>query len=386
MDERGFREFLKGKKQATVRTYVYSVAQFEKWLFDERQQKSLENANERDISNWAPNARGPNYLHGIKQYYRYKRNPEMVKEIDRILKKLPKFRPTPRLFDWIDFRNEMSRAERKCINHRDRALLNLLWSEIPSKGILELYFSDIDFEKLLITHYSGEKYYITKEAWDALQKYVSIGDRGKKKRLFPIKSERALQKITEVYFSGVKQTPKTLHDNCQKDLVNAGRRARFIIIGPEQISSPKIQLEQKEERIEKNLFDKLVQEIKDFGNKMHERIGRIKDEKEFKRLLEGYFLATLSDEIIAPEFYFRGDGQADSIIDFAIGRDQKIPIEVKITEKKIRDDIGKGSGQVKEFLKSCGSNKGILVIVDKERDPERQKHSGMQDSVYIIVI
>jgi site-specific recombinase XerD len=181
MDERGFREFLKARRlgEATVRIYVFSVKQFEKWLFDERQQKSLENASKRDVRNWAPSAREPNYLHGVKQYYQYKyRDHEIVKEIDEILKKLPKYRPPPRLFDWDDFRNAMSKAEQNRITDRNRALLNLLWSEIPSKKILELYFSDIDFEKLLITHYSGEKYYITKEAWGALQKYVSIGDRG----------------------------------------------------------------------------------------------------------------------------------------------------------------------------------------------------------------
>jgi hypothetical protein len=77
---------------------------------------------------------------------------------------------------------------------------------------------------------------------------------------------------------------------------------------------------------------------------------------------------------------------ARAIIDFAIGRDQKIPIEVKLAEKKIRDHIGKGFGQVKEFLESYRSDKGILVIGDKERDPERRKHSGAQDGVYIIVI
>jgi hypothetical protein len=142
----------------------------------------------------------------------------------------------------------------------------------------------------------------------------------------------------------------------------------------------------EESTVSENLFDRLVEEIRNFGNKMHERIPQIKDEGEFKRLLEGYLLAALSGEIIAPEFHFRGYGKADSIIDFTIGRDQKIPIEVKLTEKKIRDDIGKGSGQVKEFLVSCGSDKGILVIGDKERDPERRKHSGMQDNVYVIVI
>jgi len=386
MDERGFRQFLESKRlgKETVRIYTYSVKQFEKWLFNEREQNSLENASGHDIRNWAPNAPEPNYLHGIKQYYDYKRNPEMGKEIDKILKELPKHRPPPRLFDWSNFRNVMSKAEHLRIKDRDHALLELLWSEIPRKEILELYYSDIDFEKLHITHHSGEKYYITQEAWHALQKHVSIGDRSKKKRLFPI-SKRALQQITGVYFGRVKQKPKTLLDNCQKDLVSAGRTARFVT---EQRPSSKPEPEQKEERIEKNLFDKLVQEIKNFGIRVHYRIGQIKDEAIFNRLLEGYLLAAFPDEIITPEFRFRGLGIGDSLIDFAIGREQKIPIEVKMTEKKIRDDKGKGSEQVKEFLGyvPSASNKGILVIVDEKCDPERLKLSGIEGSVHIIII
>ena len=389
MDERGFEQFLKGKKLGddTVRLYTHSVKQFEKWLFNERQQTSLENASGRDIRNWAPNAREHNYLHGIKQYYNYKRNPEMVKEIDKILKELPKYRPTPRLFDWIDFRNVMSKAEHLKIKDRDRALLEFLWSEIPRKEILELYYSDIDFEKLHITHHSGEKHYITKEAWNALQRYVLLGDRGKKKRLFPIQSERALQQITKKHFLSVKQTPKTLLDNCQKDLVNAGRKDRFVTEIERRLGS-KPEPEQKEERIEKNLFDRLVQEIRNFGNRVRYRIGQIKDEAVFNRLIEGYLLAAFPDETITPEFHFKGIGIGESIIDFAIGRDQKIPIEVKLTEGKIRDDIGKGSGQVKEFLEHVvsASNEGILVVVDEKRDPDRLKLNRTEGNVHIIII
>jgi hypothetical protein len=185
----------------------------------------------------------------------------------------------------------------------------------------------------------------------------------------------------------VKQTPKTLLDNCQKDLVNAGRKARFVT-EIEQRPSSKLEPEQKEERIEKNLFDKLVQEIRNFGNRVHYRIGQVKDEAVFNRLIEGYLLAAFPDEIITPEFHFKGIGIGESIIDFAIGRDQKIPIEVKLTEEKIRDDIWKGSGQVKEFLEYVvsASNEGILVVVDEKRDPDRLKLSRIEGSVHIIII
>jgi hypothetical protein len=125
-----------------------------------------------------------------------------------------------------------------------------------------------------------------------------------------------------------------------------------------------------------------------FGNRVHYRIGQIKDEAVFNRLLEGYLLVAFPDEIITPEFHFRGIGIRESIIDFTIGRGQKIPIEVKLTEEKIRDDIGKGSGQVKEFLEHVvsASNKGILVVVDEKRDPERLKLSIIEGSVHIVII
>jgi hypothetical protein len=177
--------------------------------------------------------------------------------------------------------------------------------------------------------------------------------------------------------------------SCLDDLSDAGRITRFaiepnkgpssIIVGHEQIEEP---------IISENLFDRLVKEIRNFGNRVHYRIGQIRDEVVFNRLLEGYLLAAFPDEIITPEFHFRGIGIRDSIIDFAIGREQKIPIEVKLTEEKIRDDIGLGSGQVKEFLEHVGSasNKGILVVVDEKRDPDRLKLGRDEGNVYIVII
>ena len=59
-----------------------------------------------------------------------------------------------------------------------------------------------------------------------------------------------------------------------------------------------------------------------------------------------------------------------------------------MTEEKIRDDIWKGSGQVKEFLEYVvsASNEGILVVVDEKRDPERLKLSIIEGSVHIVII
>ena len=67
-------------------------------------------------------------------------------------------------------------------------------------------------------------------------------------------------------------------------------------------------------------------------------------------------------------------------------KDQRIPIEVKLTQKDIGEHLREGPGQVKEFLKYSGTRKEILVIGDQERDPERQKYGMMQDRVYIVVI
>lgn len=70
----------------------------------------------------------------------------------------------------------------------------------------------------------------------------------------------------------------------------------------------------------------------------------------------------------------------------ALRKDQRIPIEAKLAQKHTGEHLREELGQVKEFLKSSRTRKGILVTGDQERDPERQKHGGMQDRVYIVVI
>lgn len=388
MDKDGFRKFLREKNlkdSSTIRLYVQSVARFEEWLYRDQPKKSFEDANARDIRNWSNIVKRTNYLSGVKKYYLSKHNQEMVTEIAKIIKGRPKEKPKQRLFDWKSFRDGMSKAEQKGINDRNRVLLNLLWSKMKSTEILDLHFSDIDFEnKLIIPFDSEEKYRITQEAWDAIDKYVSIGDRDKSGKLFSIK-ERALAIITKKYFGGVNQKPNTLRESCKEDVVNLGEITRFVM-ETQQRTISQVPPESTKKRT-KTLFDKLVQEIENFGSKMPERIQQIKEEKDFRLMLLGYLLATFSDEIITPEFYFKGD-EEDSIIDFAIGRDQKIPIEVKLVrpKEKLRDYLSQGSGQANEFLKSHGSKKGILVIGDQKRDPERRKHSGLHDNVYIIVV
>lgn len=84
--------------------------------------------------------------------------------------------------------------------------------------------------------------------------------------------------------------------------------------------------------------------------------------------------------------YFRNVDSPQAKIDFVVGKDERIPVEVKLAKEKMRPHLGTGSAQVKEFLRYSGTRKGILVIGDQERDPERQKYGGMQDRVYIVVI
>jgi integrase len=395
MNEDGFRKFLKDRYQGTTpRTYFEITKNFAGWLF-EQSKRDIDDVDESDIRSWAsyvqkehPKCRP--YLYGVRAYYWYKRKDKIANLITKIVRKLPPSPETQPIFiRWTDFKKMIEKVEETRIPAKYRVLLNLLWSEMENEEILNLYVSDIDFENRLITSPTSEKtFHVTCKAWDALEKYIPVYKREKEEPLFSKIGLRSLYHNTKKYLRGSGQTPDKLRKSCKNDLLDAGRTIRFRFAAePDGESISRIEHEQIEESVSsKGLFDRLVEEIRNFGNRMHQRIKQVKDEKEFKRLFEGYLLATFPDEIIIPEFHFKGIENADSIIDFAIGKDQKIPIEVKLAEKRIRDHIGKGIWQVKEFLKSYASDKGILVVGDKERDPERRKHSGMQDNVYIIVI
>jgi len=392
MDENGFRKFLKDENTGeTPRFYFGSARKFERWLFKNTRKEKIEDADEIDIRNWATliqkkHPRSPkNYLQGLRVYYRFKRLPQeiLVKEILNEIPSPPKVGPNT--IPWDTFERDISEVERKRISPENLVFLNLLWSEMETTEILKLYVSDIDFEKRLITSQSGKTFGATWKAWGALEKYITNDRRGRTEPLFKT-GLRNHQIIIDKYLGTYGIKSKKIRDSCLSDLVDAGRTARFFSepnIKPISMIGEKQTVESTSS---KELFDRLVGEIMNFGNRIHERIRQVKNEEEFKRLLEGYLLATFPDELITPEFPFKGFGKADSKIDFTIGRDPKIPIEAKVAGTKISDHIRKGSGQVIEFLKSYTSDKGILVIGDKERDPERRKHSGMQDNVYIIVI
>lgn len=392
MDEKGFKTSLEHSlKHETIRNYVTSVKKFEKWLF-EHKGKRLEDADKGDFRTYAVYLQSKKYaistvstyFIGIEQYYRWWRKLKKAKAINEIRRNLPRPQPTLPLLSWNEFEDIVEKAKEEGISKEKLALLNLLWSETTPKEIVGLHKSDIDFEKRLISTPSGKTYRVTQQAWDALQEFVP--NRGEKLFTLGIRSLQILSK------NFVKQTPKQLRKSCKRDLFDTGKKVRFVY-EPGKTTSLKEEKkpeEKKEETKKRNLFGRLVQEIKKFGESkwIHYQIPKLKNEKELQRLLEGYLLATFPDELITHEFPFKGYENTDSKIDITVGKDPKIPIEIKLAEKKIRDHKGKGLEQVREFLdKHPKSKKGILVIGDKKRDPERiRKHSGTQDSVCIIMI
>ena len=376
-------------KPSSIKTYIYHVKMFSTWLF-ESQGKMLKNANEDDIKLWfldISNKRKS--IHGIfiglKHYYEHKANHNMVKTIEEIQSKIPRKKSTLKpLIRWSDFRKVMSKAEKTPIHVRNRALLELLWSEMHFKEILGLRECDINFEKKLITIGIKKKtYHVTQEAWYALEEYIPNHDMNNAQQLFSIDTNQ-LQKITKNYFSDI-QTPKELMYSCIADLTSAGKTIRFVMESEKKTSEKENQIEKAS--IKKSLFDELVQEIKRFGarTEIQERIKKIKGEKEFQKLFEWYLFGAFPDQIIYREPRFSGWKKNESHIDFAVGKD-KIPIEVKIARKDRPDPKREGIGQVVEFLEHSRNRKGILLIVDQERDPERHKHDGLEGSVYVIVI
>lgn len=239
MDEEGFREFLRKSKQSgkTIKAYVSFVKKFEEYLSKFKEGKGLDEATPRgakDFVLWGRQelkAVNP-YLYGIQKYYEYKANEVMSNAI----REIPRDKPqrSGGLISWDFFEKHMEKLHLK---YRDSALLNLLWSEMDSNEILELSIADIDFKKRLITsRINGRTFYITKKAWDSLEKYIPIEDRDRRKPLFSINLRR-LQQITKKYFESVSQTPIKLKLSCKKDLVEAGRKERFVTRPQKEIKS-----------------------------------------------------------------------------------------------------------------------------------------------------
>lgn len=103
MDEKGFRKSLKGRSANTISSYVTSVKQFERWLYENQEVKRIEDANRGHINRWASymyekgkaNSTVSTYFQGIKQYFDSKRKDKMVKAIDEIKSNLRRPQPAP---------------------------------------------------------------------------------------------------------------------------------------------------------------------------------------------------------------------------------------------------------------------------------------------------
>jgi integrase len=262
MDENGFRGFLQERKYSdkTIKAYLSYVKTLERYLLKRKGRKRLENATPRDIKDFfwwgrkelksvAP------YLAGIYIYYEYvprKRLRDTIKGISR--DKPAKSNKEP--ISWGAFSRGLKNAEKIGISDRDRALLNLLWSEMDSGEILQLKIFDIDFRNKVITsRVNRTTFHVTPETWYALGKYLSTKDWDKDDRLFPI-GERRLQQIAKRYLEDVGQTPVKLRLSCKEDLIKQGREIRFLKCKREKtiISLDKDDLTWVDELIEKKRF------------------------------------------------------------------------------------------------------------------------------------
>ena len=273
MDEKEFKEFcrINRLREQTINTYVSNVKKFEAYLLEYRGGKGLEGANPRDIKDFiswsARETKSPrSLLYGIERYYVSIRGDEMIKAIKKIKDELPKSTArvaarTRMLITWDDFQKCMEKAEKVGIKDRDRALLNLLWSRMVSREILQLRISDIDFEKFHIKGpISGSNFYVTEKAWDALIKNIPLEERDKRKRLFPIRP-RNLQYITKRYFKELGQTPSRLRQSCETELIKTGEK-RMFKVSKERTQKPRTEIGVPKKEVEELVFPtKILQKL-----------------------------------------------------------------------------------------------------------------------------
>jgi len=273
MDEVGFKDFLKQKKKAdkTIKAYVSHVKKFESYLAEYREGRRLDQAGSKDIrgfANWSVGelkSVAP-FLAAILKYYEHLSNKE--KMCRAIRKELSRSKPPRYVLVRItlnDFEECMKKAEKKGISNRDRALLNLLWSRMRSNEILHLKILDIDFEKYCIkSRITGTKYYATDKAWDALEKYIPIEERGKEKSLFSMRM-RGLNHITRKYFKELGQTPLKLKKSCELEIAKAGEKSMFRVVDE---GAPETKVGASKKRIQEldfptKVLEKLPLEVRD---------------------------------------------------------------------------------------------------------------------------
>jgi site-specific recombinase XerD len=239
MDEVEFRKFLKdgGMSENTVKAYISHMNKFE-WYLRARGNE-LEEANRGDIKDFARwgvrefkrTCTINSYLYGIQKYYEFKEKDKMVETIKKLPRyKRPKSKARLDLLNWDDFQKFMKGVEKNGISNRDRALLNLLWSRMSAKEILQLKISNLNFEECHIILRSGTRY-VSERAWVALEQYVPIEERGKKKRLFRIgaraMSMRTFHHITQRYFGKIGQTAFKLRLGFEKEIMEEGEKRAY---------------------------------------------------------------------------------------------------------------------------------------------------------------
>lgn len=274
MDEKEFKEFcrINRLREQTINTYVSNVKKFERYLLNYKEGKELERANPVDIKHFVQwgsrklRSVSP-LLFGIQKYYEYIHRKEMIEAIKKLQLEL-----RARAQAWAaararmlitqdEFRECMEEAEKNGINDRNRALLNLCWSRMGLDEILQLRISHIDFEKYYIKSPIGKtKFYVTKEAWDALEKYIPIEERDKRNLLFKI-HKRNLQYITKRYFKELGQTPSSLGQSCERELIKAAETSIFKVL-EKRIQKPKTKVGVSKKKIEELVFPtKVLQKL-----------------------------------------------------------------------------------------------------------------------------
>ncbi len=376
----------KHRKLSTIRQYRDNVNALNDWL--QNRNKTIETADEGDLRDWAQIKKNKTLYYSVLEYFKFYNLQNQEKIISQIIKEAPKQVKESQaiVIRWWQFKDYVSEIEKNHKNKQHLAFLNLLWSEIKLKDIINLRKLNIDFQTQTI-HLNNNDYYITSDAWAALEKFVRPEERGKNELLFKgIKSMRYAHSLIKQYLGDHKLLAKEIRNGCERELKTKGRATMFVT--PE---SNKALIEKKQIKEEKTNFivsdepfDCIVHQIFEFGKKINWRIGMIKEEGELQRLLEGYLNAVLPEPII-PEYAFEGYKE-NSRIDFTIGKEQ-IPLEVKLCgNKPIGDYIREGSSQVKEFIRFHNSSKGILVVGDTHRILKNKKHNGLHDNIQIIVI
>jgi site-specific recombinase XerD len=217
------------KSESTKKQYLGTLNQFSSWLLERN--KTIETADERDIRDWVQVTKNRTYYYALLKYYEFVNLEVQAKIFRQIINETPKpvrKRIAP-LIQWSQFQNYISEVETTSKNKQYIAFLNLLWSEIKSTDIINLKKNNVDFDHKTI-NVNGKGYYITKEAWIALENYILPEERGKNEKIFKgINSPRYANTIIKDHLGKYKITARNIRMSCEQDLAESGRKHRFVI-------------------------------------------------------------------------------------------------------------------------------------------------------------